>query len=236
MRPEPLARDAIVVADAFRPRCDPESDAELVVAGSARPRKLRRRLGPGSRDVSTSSSAAASSACSFRARFSSGEVSGKSSSSLSSTSLLRLEFMEKTLLRSARLAGALAAGKCTSILFSCLVEDGWGSSVGAGVPTLLVRGVVYSLPDEYAVGVCTVDESEPSADALPRRRTEAAASNSGAAAYIRVSIALDFRDMYTLASSIEIYGQISRAADQRAGREIRGGDTYRQSRRLPPTF
>lgn len=144
----------------------------VVVAGSASPRWLRRTDGVGLGEGLRLAKALSSSACSFRARTASGELSENSSSSaslLSTTSRLRLLFMENKFWRRPRFGGsALTAGKCTSILFGRVLARGCSVSLGVAAEELLVRGVVYPLPDEGVAEVKMDDESDATLDALRR--------------------------------------------------------------------
>jgi hypothetical protein len=77
--------------------------------------------------------------------------------------------MENKLWRRPRFAGsALTAGNCTSILFSRLLTRVCRASFGVAVEELLVRGVVYPLPDKGVADVKMDDESDATLDALRR--------------------------------------------------------------------
>lgn len=74
--------------------------------------------------------------------------------------------------RSSASALGLTVGKTTSILRAeRLREEGWASADtdGTGVVTLLVSGVVYSLPELYEAGVGVDEESDISRRALGGR-------------------------------------------------------------------
>ena len=84
--------------------------------------------------------------------------------------------------RSVWLTGAFTEGKWTSILFSRLVDGCCGGSAGVGVVSLVVKGVVYPLPEEVVSDVGALDASEVSVDRVRRpagRFTGATASSAG---------------------------------------------------------
>jgi hypothetical protein len=70
--------------------------------------------------------------------------------------------------RRVRFAGALATGKCTSILFSRLPDACCKLPCGVGVAEMLVRGVVLPLPRDGLAEVKRVDESDVTLEALRR--------------------------------------------------------------------
>jgi len=84
-------------------------------------------------------------------------------------------------------AGALAAGRCTSIRLCRFPEASCKLSREIGVAEVLVRGVLFPLAMEGVAEVKTVDESDATLDALCRpasRFTEGIASSCGGAAVI----------------------------------------------------
>lgn len=70
--------------------------------------------------------------------------------------------------RRVRFAGALAAGRCTSIRFCRFPEASCKLSREIGVAEVLVRGVLFPLAMDGVAEVKTVDESEATLDALCR--------------------------------------------------------------------
>ena len=98
----PLARHGAKEVDLVPLSVDSRDCEARVVAGTASPRRLRRGAGPGltlKGDSAIIVAVASSSACSFRARSASGELSENSSSLSSTTSRFRLLPMEKMLWR-----------------------------------------------------------------------------------------------------------------------------------------